>query len=99
MIERHWKGLARFDEAQNYEYHLKTETFPALAGIGGFVNARILKRQTTEGVEFLIITIWESVEAIVGFAGQNIDIAVVPDKVVKMMITYDNIAMHYEVVK
>jgi len=99
MIERHWKGLAIFDEAENYEHHLKTETFVTLASIPGFISAQILKRTQTEGVEFLIITVWESIEVIKQFAGENIDVAVVPAKVRAMMISFDKTATHYEVVK
>src|SRR4051812_40862490 len=97
MIERHWKGLARFDEAENYEHHLKTETFVTLASIPGFMAAKILKRALPRGIEFLIITVWESPAGIKKFAGENIEIAVVPAKVRDMMISIDEKAVHYEV--
>jgi len=99
MIERHWKGLAKFDEAGNYEHHLKTETFVLLGSIPGFVSSKILRRTTADGVEFLVITAWESIKVIKQFAGENIDVAVVPPKVRDMMISFDETATHYEVVE
>jgi heme-degrading monooxygenase HmoA len=97
MISRHWKGLAKPDQAQNYINHLKTETFPKLSKIDGFVEASILTRAAVSGTEFLIITVWESMEAIERFAGVPADVAVVPESVQAMMIEYDRKVIHYEI--
>jgi len=98
VISRHWRGLARADQAAEYERHLRTETFPALKQIPGFVDASILKRRLESGVEFLVISRWVSLEAIAQFAGADVESAVVPEKVQSMMIEYDRRARHYEVV-
>ncbi len=50
------------------------------------------------GVEFLIVTIWASLESICGFTGSNLDTAVVPQKVRELMIEFDQVVRHYEVV-
>ncbi len=99
MISRHWKGIAKPGEADNYIEHLRTDTFPKLSEIDGFITASILKRTVDQGTEFLIITVWESIESIVRFAGAKADIAVVPESVQAMMIEYDRIVSHYEVVE
>ena len=99
MISRHWKGIAKPGEADNYIKHLRTDTFPELSRIDGFIRASILKREVIEGTEFLIITDWESLEAIEHFAGVPADMAVVPPVVQDMMIDYDKNATHYEVVE
>ena len=98
MIARNWKGTARPEEADNYIAHLKHETFPQLSGIVGFVSASILRRSTSTGIEFLIVTIWQSMEAIRQFAGDQTDIAVVPAIVQAMMVDYDRKVAHYEIV-
>ena len=64
MISRQWRGLAKAARAQAYVEHLRTETFPAIGKLPGFINASILRRSLPEGVEFLVITNWASVEAI-----------------------------------
>ena len=81
MIARHWKGLARADRAAEYEAHLRDETFPSLARIGGFVDASMLRRDHVGGVEFLIVTRWKSIDAIRQFAGDDPEAAVVPARV------------------
>ena len=67
MISRHWKGIAKPGEADNYIEHLRTDTFPKLSKINGFISASILKRTVRQGTEFLIITVWESIESIEKF--------------------------------
>jgi heme-degrading monooxygenase HmoA len=96
MIERHWKGLAKKEEAENYIEHLRTETFPSIKAIDGFIRATILKRPVDKGMEFLVITVWDSMEAIRQFAGEQAGLAVVPDTVQKMMISYDTHVSHFE---
>jgi heme-degrading monooxygenase HmoA len=98
MISRNWRGVARREEATNYVHHLEHETFPQLSGIDGFVSASILRRDTDAGVEFLIVTTWRSMEAIRQFAGEAVEVAVVPPAVRAMMVEYDQEVAHYEVV-
>jgi heme-degrading monooxygenase HmoA len=97
VISRQWRGLARMDQAQNYIRHLRSETFPALQRIPGFVDASILSRQLAGGVEFLIVTRWQSLEAIARFAGPDSEVAVVPGSVAQMMIEFDERARHFEI--
>jgi hypothetical protein len=97
MIERHWKGIARIDQSDNYIKHLITETFPKASLMGGFVKATILKRPVAEGMEFLIVTTWESIEAVRQFAGEQVEVANVPPAARAMMMRFDEFATHYEV--
>ena len=99
MIARHWRGLAKADRADAYVAHLRQETFPAIRKLPGFKSASILRRDVPEGVEFLIVTTWESLEAIRAFAGANIEAAVVPEKAQEMMLDYDRFVRHYDVVE
>ncbi len=96
MIARHWRGLVKSDRAAEYESHLNTETFPSLTQIDGFLGGGILKRPIANGVEFLVISRWASIDAISKFAGPDAEAAVVPPKVQAMMIEYDRRARHYE---
>ena len=97
MVSRHWKGVARPGQAEAYERHLKSDTFPHLGGLSGFVRASILRREVADGIEFLVVTLWESFDAIRAFAGDHVDAAVVPPDVQAMMVRYDPRVEHYEV--
>ena len=97
MIARHWRGVAKAEYAADYVKHLRAETFPAIRKLPGFVDASILRRSTAEGVEFLIVTHWTSLESIRAFAGDDIEAAVVPEIVQGMMHGYDRVVGHFEV--
>jgi heme-degrading monooxygenase HmoA len=99
VISRQWRGLAQPDQAQNYVKHLRTETFPALRKLPGFVSASILSRPLGNGIEFLIVTQWDSLDAIARFAGPDLEAAVVPAKPAAMMIEYDRRVRHFEVIE
>jgi heme-degrading monooxygenase HmoA len=90
--------LAHPNRAQDYIKHLHTETFPELRKIPGFVDAAILSRPFGPGIEFLIVTRWDSMDALANFSGSDPEAAVVPAKAAEMMIEYDRRARHFEVV-
>ena len=99
MISRQWRGLAKRAYSETYVEHLRAETFPFIRRLAGFKGASILRRDVPDGVEFLIITQWASLDSIREFAGPDVETAVVPQKVHDMMIEYDQVVRHYEVVE
>lgn len=99
MISRQWCGLAKPALADAYVEQLRRETLPQLLQIPGFIDASILRRTVAEGVEFLIVTRWDSIEAIQRFAGRDAEVAVVPQRVQGFMIEYDRKVRHFEVVE
>jgi len=99
VISRQWCGVAARSEAQRYIAHLRDETFPQLQQIEGFRGASILRRDVPAGVEFRIVTLWDSIDAILAFAGANVEAAVVPDNVRGMMVSFEATVCHYEVVE
>jgi heme-degrading monooxygenase HmoA len=99
VISRQWRGLAHANQAENYIRHLRAETFPAVRKLPGFVDASILSRPVAGGIEFIVVTRWESLDAISKFAGADPEAAVVPAKAAAMMIEYDQRAKHFEVIE
>ena len=97
MISRHWRGLAKREHADRYVDHLRNDTFKQLAGIGGFIEASILRRDVPDGVEFIVVTKWDSVDSIRRFAGEDAEVAVVPEHVRQMMVDFDRRVLHYQV--
>ena len=99
MISRHWKGTVNPGVADAYVQHLRSETLPKLAALPGFVSVTIMRRAMNEGIEFQVVTVWESLSAIHGFAGDDAEAAVVPAAAQEMMSAFDRRAIHYEVVE
>jgi heme-degrading monooxygenase HmoA len=98
MISRHWKGTTKPGFADRYIEHLKTRTVPELTAIPGFVSFSILRREVADGTEFLVVTVWRSLDSIRTFAGADSDVAVVPPAAQAMMTKFDRRVVHYEVV-
>jgi heme-degrading monooxygenase HmoA len=96
MITRNWTGVIKPEHADDYLTHLQNDTFKKLSAIKGFLNASILKRVVTDGIEFLVVTYWDNMDAIRQFAGESADIAVVPKIAQEMMVRYDPVVRHYE---
>jgi heme-degrading monooxygenase HmoA len=99
MISRLWRGITRTECAAAYIEHLQRETFPAIRALTGYKRAAILHRPCDRGREFLIVTEWESEQAIVAFAGDDVLAAVVPEKVQRMMVEFEVRARHYETIE
>ena len=98
MILRHWKGIARPERAGDYIRYLQDERFPRLSQIDGFIRASVATRTVDQGVEFLVISLWDSMDAVRQFTGEAAELAVVPPEVAAMMAAYDRQVSHYEVI-
>jgi hypothetical protein len=100
MMARMWSGRARPEHADAYVAHLHEQTFPQLASIAGHCGGYVLRRAATDGsglVEFTVVTLWESIEAIARFAGADPEIAVVPPEAQALLASYDERAVHWDV--
>ena len=97
MVSRHWAGVFKGEYTEEYIQHLQRDLFPKLSSMKGFKGASILRKEMEQAVEFLIITNWESMEAIKEFAGDTPHLAVVPEEVQRMTIRFDKEVRHYEV--
>lgn len=98
MIARHWKGIVKRHETGRYLAHLEAHTFATLSRIEGFRGGSIMRREVETGVEFLVVSEWDSVAAIRLFAGDSAERAVVPPDAREMLVSFDREAVHYEIV-
>jgi len=99
MIVREWRGRANLSRAQDYIDYFRRKVLPELGGIDGFLGASLLKEDRAGQVEFLVLTRWASMDAIRKFAGDEIEEAVVHPEAAAMLLGFDRIVRHYEVVE
>src|SRR5258707_15219280 len=97
MIARLWRGVAAADQGADYARHFAATVTPALAAVPGSHGAYLLRRETAGRVEFLTITLWDSIETIRGFAGDPVDAAVVEPAARAALLEFDAFPRHYEV--
>jgi heme-degrading monooxygenase HmoA len=99
MIIREWRGHAATLNADAYPNHFRTNVVPELRTVAGFMGAYLSQRQLNDKIEYLVLTCWQSMEAIRGFTGDDVSRAVVEPQAVAALIEFDATVQHYEVIE
>jgi len=98
MILRMWSGRATLEKSEEYIEHATRKVFPALAAIEGHRGAYLLRRAVDGAIEFVVLTLWESMEAVRKFAGVKPEKAVVDPEARAALTAFDESVTHFEVV-
>ena len=98
MIIREWRGRASLDKADAYPEFFRDNVLPQLQRLPGFLGVHFTRRQFADGVEFLVLTRWQSMDAIREFAGPDPETAVVEPGAKVLLLHFDTRAQHYEVI-
>ena len=99
MVERVWLArAANRDDAVAYVEYFRRVVLPELKAVSGYRGAKVLQRDRDGGVEVVVVSRWESLDAIRGFAGDDIERAVVHDEAAALFTGYDRIVRHFEIV-
>jgi hypothetical protein len=93
-----WRGQARRENADGYVAHLEGSVLPELRQIEGFQGVYLLRRDVGEEVEFVVLTLWDSMEAVGKFAGPNPEVAIVAPVAQALLSDYDTGVKHFEAV-
>lgn len=98
MIKRIWHGWTTPDNADIYEALLKEEIFVGIQErqIRGFKGIQLLRRKVGDEVEFVTIMLFDSLDAVREFAGEDYERAYVPEKARAVLSRFDQRAQHYE---
>ena len=99
MIIRAWRGRARRSRSDAYPKHFREVVIPVLQKTPGFLGAHLSWRPECDQVEFLVLTRWQSMDAIGAFAGSTVDRAVVEPGAVAALDDFDDTVQHYEVIE
>jgi heme-degrading monooxygenase HmoA len=99
MIIREWRGRASSSQADAYPKHFRETVVPELRQVPGFAGAQLARRHAGDKIEFLVLTRWQSMDAIRAFAGTNVEKAVVEPGAVAALMEFDSRVRHYDVVE
>jgi antibiotic biosynthesis monooxygenase (ABM) superfamily enzyme len=97
MIARHWRGWTKPQNADAYETLLKTQVLPGLKKIAGYRGGYVLRGDAGDEVEFVVINLFDSVEAVRAFAGPDYTIAIFEPEARLLLSRIETTAHHYEV--
>lgn len=71
MIARTWRGRVRADQADAYHAYLLRSGVADYASTPGNRGVQILRRREGDIAHFLLVTLWDSLDAIRAFAGDD----------------------------
>ena len=97
MVGRLWRGWTTAQDAAAYVAHLRDATFPELGRLDGFRGSFALHRETDDGAEFVVLTLWRSLDDVRAFAGDDHEAAVVPPEARRVLTRFDERVSHYDV--
>ncbi|HEV7702700.1 MAG TPA: hypothetical protein VGO46_00350 [Gemmatimonadaceae bacterium] len=97
MIARSWHG--RVPESKSdayYEYLLRTGLADYASTLGN-LGVRVVRRTTNGITEYLLTTIWDSLDAIKSFAGEDYERARYYPEDDDFLLEREEFVLHYEV--
>ncbi len=73
MIVRMWHGRVPTTKAKTYREFTNGRAIPDYRSVPGNISVHILERQEGDITHFITLTFWESLDAIRGFAGDDVE--------------------------
>ena len=98
MIARMWHGRVPTSKAQAYRAFLNKRAIPDYRSVDGNISVYILERAEDEVTHFITLTFWESLDAIAGFAGDDVEAAKYYPEDKDFLLEFEPRVLHYEVV-
>jgi heme-degrading monooxygenase HmoA len=97
MIARIWRGVVRLEDADEYADYIRDTGFTEYAETSGNLGAWMLRRDQGDRTEFITLSLWENVDAIRAFAGDDIEAAVLYPEDARYLLGESTVT-HYQVV-
>jgi heme-degrading monooxygenase HmoA len=98
MIARTWRGATKAEHAEAYLDYLHQTGLSEYRKIDGNRGVLALRRIANGRAEFLLVSLWESEQAVRQFAGPDMGRAVFYPEDDRFLISRDDQVDHYEVV-
>ena len=98
MLARTWRGATKAQDAEAYLQYLNRTGLAEYRKTAGNRGVLGLRRIVKDRAEFLLVSLWESRDAIRQFAGDNIEKAVFYPEDDRFLVERDDHVSHYEVV-
>ncbi len=97
MIARIWKGAVRKRDGDVYADYINDTGVAGYRATPGNRGVWMLRRDRDDRTEFLMFTLWDDVDSIKQFAGEDYETAVYYPEDDKYLIERDDKSEHYNV--
>ena len=98
MIARIWRGAVRLEDAEEYAAYIGDTGLAEYKATPGNQGAWMLRRDDDDRSEIITFTLWDSMDAVRGFAGDDPERAVYYPEDDRFLIEREDTVKHYEVV-
>jgi heme-degrading monooxygenase HmoA len=95
-VVRVWKGYGTAEGVDRYcREHFSKTVLPQLQALSGFLAANALVRSLGYETEVVVATVWDSIDAVIAFAGDDFEKAVVEPIVHDLLERFDEEVTHF----
>jgi heme-degrading monooxygenase HmoA len=98
VIARIWHGVTPAGKADDYVDYLNRTGVPDYRATEGNRGVYVLRRIEGDRAHFLTLSLWESLDAIRGFAGEDVERARYYPEDADFLLEFEPTVTHYEVV-
>ena len=98
MIARMWHGVMPAKKADEYVHYLNRAGVPDYQVTTGNRGVYVMHRIEGDRAHFVTLSLWDSLDAIQGFAGADLERARYHPEGVEFLIEFEPTVTHYEVV-
>jgi hypothetical protein len=97
VILRYWRGWTTPDNADAYQRIVSEQVLPGIAArrLDGYHGAYLLRRDLDKEVEFATVMIFDSLDHVRAFAGDDYETAYVPPAARAVLARFDEKSAHY----
>ena len=99
MIARSWRGAVRTADKDAYAAYIDETGMREYANTPGNRGAWMLTRELGDLTEFVTFSLWESIDAIKAFAGEDYATAVFYPEDDRYLVERDSTCTHWEVAR
>ena len=97
MIARIWRGITLKEKADDYLAYLHETGLRDYANTAGNRGVTVLRRVQGDHCEIMLISLWDSMDAVRAFAGENPDKSVYYPEDDQYLLQMEPLVRHYEI--
>jgi heme-degrading monooxygenase HmoA len=97
VIARIWRGAVRPDDGDAYAEYIERTGVAGYRSTPGNRGVTMLRRDVEDRCEFLVLSLWDSLDAIKAFAGEDYETAVFYPEDDRFLIERDEKSSHWDV--
>jgi heme-degrading monooxygenase HmoA len=92
-----WKGETRAGDADDYLAYLRATGLADYARVPGHRRTITMRRVVGDRAEFVLVTLWDSMDAVRAFAGEEPERAIFYPEDDRYLVARDERVTHYDV--